>query len=87
MSFKKLNYQKLMKHNPTEYDRVVNHLGQEIVFYEHPSLGDEYPVIAVFHDKELAFCTDFYDTEDFYQGSEYMPVVVENEMFSFYEIS
>lgn len=49
-----LNYSKLMALKPTEYERMVNSLGQEIVFYEHPIKGDEAEVICVCHELELA---------------------------------
>jgi hypothetical protein len=75
-----VNYQKLMTLNPTEYSRIVNQREQEVVFYEHPLLGDEYPVIAVFPDLEVAVVTDFYDTEDMYEGSEYLPVYMHGEV-------
>ena len=42
-----MNYKKLMDWNPTEYGRMINSKGQEIVFYEHPTRGDEEFVICV----------------------------------------
>lgn len=77
---KTLNYEKLMALNPTEYDRVTNQLGQEVVFYEHPIVGDDLPVIAVFHEQKVAAITGFYDTGDFYEGSEYLPVCMHGEV-------
>lgn len=69
-----LNYEKLMAHNPTEYDRMVNSEGQEIVFVEHPTRGDEYPVIAVCHELKLASATDFFDLVDMMAShKEYEP--------------
>jgi hypothetical protein len=59
-----LNYEKLMAHNPTEYGRMVNSIGQEIVFVEHPTKGDETPVICVCHDLKLACYSTFYELED-----------------------
>ena len=32
-----INYKKLMTHNPTVYDTLVNQLGQTIEFIEHPT--------------------------------------------------
>ena len=61
---KSLNYEKLMALKPTEYDQMVNALGQIVTFVEHPIDGDEYPVIAVFKDLKMAFVTDFFETDD-----------------------
>lgn len=59
-----LNYEKLMENNPTEYGRMVNSLGQEIVFVEHPFKGDEAPVICVSHDLKKATYSTFYELDD-----------------------
>ena len=59
-----LNYEKLMAENPTEYGRMVNSYGQEIVFVEHPIHGDESPVIVVCHELKLASSTDFFELDD-----------------------
>jgi hypothetical protein len=80
-----LNYTRLMALNPTKYGDVVNQLGQTVEFYEHPTRGDEHPVIAVIHELSVAYVTDFYDTEDFYEGSEYNPVYAHGEMLCAWE--
>ena len=59
-----LSYQKLMSWKPTEYGRMVNSYGQEIVFVEHPIHGDEHPVICVCHALELASASTFYELDD-----------------------
>jgi len=59
-----LNYDKLMSHNPTEYGRMTNSLGQEIIFVEHPLRGDETPVICVCPQLELASYSTFYELDD-----------------------
>lgn len=59
-----LNYEKLMSYNPTEYGRMTNSKGQEIIFVEHPTRGDEYPVIAVCNELKLACSTDFFELDD-----------------------
>lgn len=59
-----LNYQKLMEHNPTEYGRMVNSVGQEIIFVEHPLKGDEVPVICVCHELKKASYSTFYELDD-----------------------
>ena len=83
----KLNYTKLMDANPMEYSEIVNQANQTISFMEHPYKGDEYPVIAVCHEREVAYCTDFWDIEDFFEGSDYLPIVREDgTMVNFFEI-
>lgn len=59
-----LNYDKLISQNPTEYGRMTNSLGQEIVFVEHPTQGGDYPVICINHELKLAACSDFCETDD-----------------------
>lgn len=69
-----MNYDKLFKYNPTELDSVVNQKGQKITFYENP-FNPDYPVIAVYKDK--AHETDFFDTGDFFEDSDYNPIYIE----------
>jgi hypothetical protein len=76
-----MNYKKLMEHNPTEYDRMINSKGQEIVFYEHPAKGDEFPVIIVCHELELADYTDFMETTDMMaEHKEYEPSFIYGQL-------
>ena len=77
-----MNYLKLMSHNPTEYVKFINSLGQEIVFYEHPLKGDEFPVIIVCHELKLADYTDFMECDDMIAGhKEYEPTFVNGKLF------
>jgi hypothetical protein len=70
----KLNYTKLMALNPFLLDTITNDLGQKVDLYEHPTGGDSFPVIAVIEEFKEAVDTGFFDTEDFYEGSDYTPV-------------
>ena len=83
---KLLNYTKLMSLNPDVLDSVVNQAGQTIEFYEHPIHGDSAPVIAVNKDLEMAANTDFFDTDDFYQDSDYNPIFEDGKCFCAYEM-
>ena len=77
-----MNYSKLMALEPTEYERMTNSLGQEIVFYEHPLKGDEFPVIIVCHELELADYTDFMETDDMIAShKEYEPSFQNGKLF------
>ena len=83
----KLNYTKLMAANPLEYSSIVNQANQTITFMEHPTKGEDYPVIAVCHALKVAYCTDFWDTGDFRSDSDYNPIVREDgSMVCFFEI-
>lgn len=65
---------------PTVYGQIVNALGQTVTFVEHPIEGDEYPVIAVFKDLEMAFATDFFETDDMMAShGEYTPAYMHGE--------
>jgi hypothetical protein len=76
-----MNYKKLMANEPTEYNRMTNSLGQEIVFYEHPFKGDEFPVIIVCHELQLADYTDFMEDDDMIAShKEYEPSFVDGKL-------
>lgn len=76
-----INYKKLMEAEPTIYDRMTNSIGQEIVFYEHPYKGDEFPVIIVCHELKLADYTDFMETTDMMEDhKEYEPSFVDGKL-------
>lgn len=69
-----LNYLKLMAQNPTSYGKMINSLGQEIEFYEHPTKGDEAEVICVCHKLKLASYSGFMETNDMEaEHKEYEP--------------
>ena len=81
-----INYHQLMDYNPFKLDTVVNQLGQTVDFYENPLRGDSDKVIAVFHNEKIAVKTDFYDCGDFYEDSDYNPVLLKTgEVLSFWE--
>jgi hypothetical protein len=67
-------YERLMSFNPTVYDRMINTQGQIIEFVEHPTQGDEHPVIAVCHELKLAASTGFFELDDMLAShGEYEP--------------
>jgi hypothetical protein len=76
-----MNYSKLISQNPTEYGRMTNSAGQTVVFYEHPTRGDEYPVIVAFPQYEVAFTSEFFDTDDMAADhAEYEPIFVDGQL-------
>ena len=82
-----ITYNNIMKKNPTYLNHyIVNSLKQKVEFYEHPSKGDEAPVIAVCHDLKIAASTEFFDTDDFYEGSDYNPVFHNNRLVCEFEV-
>ena len=77
-----INYKKLIAHNPTVYDTLVNQLGQTIEFVEHPTRGDEAMVICVCHELELADFSTFYETDDMMADhKEYEPSFVDGDLY------
>lgn len=73
-SYTRINYEKLMALNPTQYGEMVNSIGQTITFYEHPIHGDESPVIAACHELGVAGVTGFYELDDMMEEhGEYEP--------------
>ena len=84
-------YQELMKENATSLEKKnTNSKGQEIEFYECPKSGDTAPVIAVCHELKAASDTFFFDTDDMFEGSDYIPVFIKENwgfvMFSEYQL-
>lgn len=70
-----MNYKKLKEFNPTVYNTLVNTYGQRIELVEHPTKGDDYPIIAICHELELAEATEFFDTDDMLAShKEYEPI-------------
>lgn len=81
---KVLNHNKLMRNNPTMLGSTVNQFNQRVMFFEHPIHGDTAPIIAVIEG--VAVETEFWDTDDFYEGSDYMPVLTpEGKIESYWE--
>lgn len=75
-----LNYENLIKNNPTIYEEFTNSLGQKITFVEHPLKGDEAPVICICHELKLASYSDFFELDDMLAShKEYEPVFVNGE--------
>ena len=66
-----------MADKPEELGRMTNQLGQTVIFYEHPRKGDEDFVYCLINGR-LAD-TRFMDTADFYEGSDYMPCLFDDD--------
>ena len=84
MSLKLINYDKLMANDPTWYHEIKNQLGQLVTFYEHPFLGDESSVLGTINN--VAFDTGFFDTEDMYKDSDYLPVLCGGLVCCYFEL-
>ena len=77
-----MNYEKLMGWNPMELGKMANSLGQEIVFYEHPILGDEAFIICACHKLKLAQDSDFLDLHDMVaEHGEYEPSFKDDALY------
>lgn len=77
-----LNYTKLTALNPTVYTTFTNSMGQLIKLVEHPLRGDEYPVIAICEDLNLAAATDFYETGEIDEiGGDYEVGFISSELY------
>ena len=75
-----------MAYEPTIYTEFVNSQGKKVQLCEHPTRGDEYPVLVVFPDEQLAFVSDFWETDDMVaEHGEYEPVLVEGECMCAFE--
>ena len=77
-----LNYEKLMKFKPFELDKMTNSLGQEIVFLEHPTEGQDAEIICACHELKLADYSTFYDLDDMLADhKEYEPTFVNGKLY------
>lgn len=65
-----INYDKLMKLKPIILDTITNSQGQEIDYIENPT-NPQGEIIAIYRKEKVACFTGFFDTEDFYKGSDY----------------
>lgn len=63
---------------PHEYERLINSLGQEIVFYEHPTFGDMDSIFVYFPKEDRLFDSNFFELDDMLADhKEYEPVIVD----------
>jgi hypothetical protein len=77
----KMNYEKLISLNPYIYCSFINSIGQEIKLAEHPTQGDDSPIIAICDTLQLADKTGFYDTADLIaEHKEYEPKFVDGKL-------
>lgn len=75
-------YAALMKRDPFVYSTIINSKGQKVNLVEHPVEGDVAEVIAMFPEKELAFDTGFWETDDMMSDDkDYEPSVDDDGVF------
>lgn len=78
----KLNYAKLTALEPTIYGHMTNSIGQLIEFVEHPTRGDEYPVICICHELQIAVASDFWELDDMTADhGEYEPIFIDGDFY------
>jgi hypothetical protein len=71
-----------MKFKPFELDKMTNSLGQEIVFLEHPTEGQDAEIICACHELKLADYSTFYDLDDMLADhKEYEPTFVNGKLY------
>jgi len=78
-----LRFDDLMSASPTLLHSFKNAMGQLVSLYEHPTLGDSYPIIIVIG--RVAVKSDFYEVDDLSSGGEYEPLLIENKIVLTYE--
>lgn len=71
-----------MELNPTSFGKMTNSIGQEIEFFEHPTLGDCSPVICACHELKKAADSDFFETDDMEaEHGEYEPSFQDGKLY------
>lgn len=86
----RLNANLINKRKPSVLGSFTNVLGQQIEFLEHPTKGDEYPILLRYTDATgncNVFESEFFDTEDMYLGSDYEPIYIFGEMLNRFEVN
>ena len=80
----------LISQRATLLDHCFNQAHQQILYFEHPQLGDEGYVFAMIFTPSGVYATQtgFYDTGDFSRGSDYNYVWIQQtgEFKCFYQL-
>ena len=58
------DYLNLQRLDAVVLDEFKNDLGQRITFYEDPTLGEDSCIWVAFPEQEVAFLSDFFETDD-----------------------
>tara|TARA_R110000772_G_scaffold49230_1_gene113355 strand:+ start:36 stop:521 length:486 start_codon:yes stop_codon:yes gene_type:complete len=74
---------KFMQLKPIKIDSIINQLNQLVTFYLNPK-NDNFPIVAIID--EYVFNTDFFDTDDFFDNSDYNPVLINKTIKLHYEL-
>jgi hypothetical protein len=75
--------EKFFSLNPTLLDEGTNSIGQKWEAYEHPLRGDiEFVYVMI---NNVLADSEFFETDDFYHGSDYEPVLIGGEIFCKFE--
>ena len=69
--------------NPIEVHTIINQINQLVVFYMNPK-NEDLPIIAVIG--EYVKSTGFFDTDDFFDNSDYNPILIDGVIKLHYEI-
>ena len=78
----KLNYAKLIALEPTIYGSMKNSIGQLIEFVEHPTRGEDSPVLCICHELQIAAVSDFYELDDMTaEHGEYEPIFIDGVFY------
>ena len=69
--------------NPLEVHSIINQINQLVVFYMNPK-NEDLPIIAIIG--EYVKSTGFFDTDDFFDNSDYNPILIDGVIKLHYEI-
>ena len=68
---------------PIRVHSIINQMNQLVVFYLNPK-NESLPIIALIG--EYIYNTGFFDTEDFFDNSDYNPILIGKKIKLFYEV-
>ena len=80
-------YSYLTSNGASVLNEFLNDAHQNVILAEHPRYGEDGGVCTMFPEYEVAFRTDFYDTEDLTARGDYQPLLLDGELKFAYEVN
>ena len=80
-------YSYLTSNGASVLNEFLNDAHQNVILAEHPRYGEYGGVCVMFPKYEVAFRTDFFDTEDLLARGDYQPLLFDGELKFAYEVN
>ena len=80
-------YSYLTSNSASVLNEFRNDAHQIVILAEHPRYGEDGGICIMFPEHEVAFRTDFFDTEDLLARGDYQPLLLDGELKFAYEVN